>query len=724
MSAPEQSGDVVFLAEMCERNGPVVVLSHPPSAHVPADLAVRLFSCDVFGLQGNVDGSEYVLQRDAFCILRLSPQIPQQQPQQQPSPQPAATASAVQGIPQPQPPPPKDDNPYIAAHHFQMCEMSGRGLIRKVCVAFVTNDHHKLFQNMNVVSSVLSAAAACVCDGNLASFISDVSCIIEELRSFNDPSNLDRHCKDIDYTALKDAHPSLLQQYERLHSQPFFKTESGFKTDSGASPTRDARQSSDAISRTIPHIPPFERLRTLHRFGRPIESFRPLLSTFTPGRRRLVNDSLRHAQAVCSQPPEVLWALAHESRFMSPGEITGHTTHTDICGASMCSPSAFLKPRNASAVAPDPSLASSERPQLHFGLDDSLSVLLRHHILSQAASDAAPQRPPLSTDPAAAASKSTLAKSDVFGLKETRVFLTDSLFKNVVFALLKGENVIIRGKPDDRATISSMVRALSVFIPQNVFYVGTKSNEPPAPFHYEWLDATLDICDLGSVKLAGGPMSLDAHERAKNYVSKISVGDKSVTAVIPRYRADERSGLVSALVGKASLVDKWSNDVLMAHIRMEIASLGRLIMQWLVQHGVAHGRAMLSTKSRDIADALSTVLGHDDGADLPKMSRAKSHGQKSMDTDVKVDKAVRPAAARRSTCSHVWLFCSAHSVFQARPTLKQTQSLVRPTSTLSQTMARSTATLSQMSITADAPKSERPIELSDDDLELVQVSLA
>jgi hypothetical protein len=29
-----------------------------------------------------------------------------------------------------------------------------------------------------------------------------------------------------------------------------------------------------------------------------------------------------------------------------------------------------------------------------------------------------------------------------------------------------------------------------------------------------------------------------------------------------------------------------------------------------------------------------------------------------------------------------------------------------------------------MSITADAPKSERPIELSDDDLELVQVSLA
>jgi hypothetical protein len=39
-------------------------------------------------------------------------------------------------------------------------------------------------------------------------------------------------------------------------------------------------------------------------------------------------------------------------------------------------------------------------------------------------------------------------------------------------------------------------------------------------------------------------------------------------------------------------------------------------------------------------------------------------------------------------------------------------------------MVRSTATLSQMSITADAPKSERPIELSDDDLELVQVSLA
>jgi len=252
-----------------------------------------------------------------------------------------------------------------------------------------------------------------------------------------------------------------------------------------------------------------------------------------------------------------------------------------------------------------------------------------------------------------------------------------------VFALLKGENVIIRGKPDDRATISSMVRALAVFIPQNVFYVGTKSKDPPAPLHYEWLDATLDMCDLGSVKLAGGPMSLDAHERAKNYVSKVSLGDKSITAVIPRYRADERSGLVSALVGKASLVDKWSNDVQIAHIRMEIASLGRLIVQWVAQHGVARGRALLSTKSRDITNALSAVVGHDDGVEMQmKMrepARAKSLGQKPVDTDVKVDKVVRPVrpAAPRAASCHARLLRSSDGVYQARPTQKPTQTLVR-----------------------------------------------
>jgi hypothetical protein len=57
-----------------------------------------------------------------------------------------------------------------------------------------------------------------------------------------------------------------------------------------------------------------------------------------------------------------------------------------------------------------------------------------------------------------------------------------------------------------------------------------------------------------------------------------------------------------------------------------------------------------------------------------------------------------------------------------RPTLKQTHTPARITAT--QTMVRSTATLSQLSITADAPKSERTIELSDDDFDLVQVRSA
>jgi hypothetical protein len=76
------SEDAVFLAEMCERNGPVVVLAYPPGTQIPSDLPVRLFSCDVFGSPGSVDGNDSVLQRDAFCILRLTPQQPQPQPLQ------------------------------------------------------------------------------------------------------------------------------------------------------------------------------------------------------------------------------------------------------------------------------------------------------------------------------------------------------------------------------------------------------------------------------------------------------------------------------------------------------------------------------------------------------------------------------------------------------------------------------------------------------------------
>jgi hypothetical protein len=44
----------------------------------------------------------------------------------------------------------------------------------------------------------------------------------------------------------------------------------------------------------------------------------------------------------------------------------------------------------------------------------------------------------------------------------------------------------------------------------------------------------LDICDLGSVKLAGGPLSFDLLERAKSFCSRIIIGDRNITAIIPR----------------------------------------------------------------------------------------------------------------------------------------------------------------------------------------------
>ena len=125
----------------------------------------------------------------------------------------------------------------------------------------------------------------------------------------------------------------------------------------------------------------------------------------------------------------------------------------------------------------------------------------------------------------------------------------------------------------------------------------------------EWLEQPLDICHLGNIKLAGAPKSVDVHERARAFVSKIDIDDKVITAWIPRYRAEERAGLVHAVVGKKLVTDKWSNEVLVAHVTKEVMNVGRSIMQWIFQHGVPKGQILLSAKSRDLAEYVTKTLG-------------------------------------------------------------------------------------------------------------------
>ena len=82
------------------------------------------------------------------------------------------------------------------------------------------------------------------------------------------------------------------------------------------------------------------------------------------------------------------------------------------------------------------------------------------------------------------ANAATASAAEAFGLQETRQLLTEPLFKNVVFALLKGENVLVRGKPDEQPLVMGIVRALAVFIPQNALYLGTKDGpQQPTPMY-------------------------------------------------------------------------------------------------------------------------------------------------------------------------------------------------------------------------------------------------
>jgi hypothetical protein len=157
-----------------------------------------------------------------------------------------------------------------------MKRLSCRGLVRKVCVAYLTNDHHKLFQNMQIINQQLVSIARCVCEGNIISFNADVSCILEQLRVLSHPAALDRYSSLPEYSALKDALPGLLQQYERLNSQSVYKVGSShspvapqaLSDDTNCSTSPSSHLNSLDITSaclTISPASPIERLSILQR---------------------------------------------------------------------------------------------------------------------------------------------------------------------------------------------------------------------------------------------------------------------------------------------------------------------------------------------------------------------------------------------------------------------------------------------------------------------------
>jgi hypothetical protein len=118
--------------------------------------------------------------------------------------------------------------------------------------------------------------------------------------------------------------------------------------------------------------------------------------------------------------------------------------------------------------------------------------------------------------------------------------------------------------------------------------------------------------------------------------------------LIPRYRGDDRSGLINAIVGRVGVTEKWSNAVLTAHVKMEIANLGRNIMQWIFQHGVARGRSMLSGRSRDAAEGVALALGtQEEIVEMAKKIGFNKEGSSSLgDADAKPDRLVRTSLPR------------------------------------------------------------------------------
>jgi hypothetical protein len=475
------------------------------------------------------------------------------------------------------------------------------------------------------------------------------------------------------------------------------------------------------ITSGIPPASPLQRLKQLQRFGRPVEIFRPLLSTLSAQHRDSVNEALAHAHAICSLSPEVVMMLMHEARFMSATDIAGQSLHTSICGAPLCSLSVFIKQDAPQLNARHHLPRSSDRPQLLLHLDESLSVMLRHHVLHQHARDEALKRTIGSSG--IAAIKSPGAAFEIKGLKEARAFLSDALFKNAVFALLKGENVIIQGRDEDRNIIMGIVRALSLFIPQNVFYRGSRAGSISPSLYQEWRDDPLDISDLANVKLAGAPLALDIHDRAKAFISKITISHKSITSNLPKYRSDDRFGLLHTIVGKSSLVEKWSNEVLAAHVRMEMCNLGRNIMHWIFVFVVPRARSLLSSKTVSLPSKSrgpAVALLRDLDALCPVIKQEVA-------ADSKSEKSVSLMSLCRCAFNRMWsfamffyfsLFCFLFmQLNQMR--LKSSATLSRPSMATSMSLRHSSPMLS-------APTVADPLNLdlqkmSEDDSDLVQV---
>jgi hypothetical protein len=76
---------------------------------------------------------------------------------------------------------------------------------------------------------------------------------------------------------------------------------------------------------------------------------------------------------------------------------------------------------------------------------------------------------------------------------------------------------------------------------------------------------------------------------------------------------------------------------------MEISNLGRNILHWIFQHGVARGRSMLSGKSREAAEGVAAALGtQEETIEMAKKIGVNKEGGSSPgEPDTKPDRLVR-----------------------------------------------------------------------------------
>jgi hypothetical protein len=100
--------------------------------------------------------------------------------------------------------------------------------------------------------------------------------------------------------------------------------------------------------------------------------------------------------------------------------------------------------------------------------------------------------------------------------------------------------------------------------------------------------------------------------------------------------------LVHAIVGKSAITDKWTNDVLAAHLKLEMANLGRLILQWIFQYGVTRGRDMICAKNQDAADGVAIdVETQEECFEMAKRTgTSKESAGVTAELDAKADRTV------------------------------------------------------------------------------------